>query len=77
MVRRHHRCHRSLAWLTPDSPHLRHVSAPLAEAGISILYQSSYFTDFLLVKSSDFERASAIFRGQGCESDDDAHSRRS
>ncbi|KLT42669.1 hypothetical protein CC85DRAFT_285393 [Cutaneotrichosporon oleaginosum] len=52
-----------------DSPHLRHVSAPLAEAGISILYQSSYFTDFLLVKSSDFERASAIFRGKGWNCD--------
>ncbi|BEJ10691.1 hypothetical protein CspHIS471_0101130 [Cutaneotrichosporon sp. HIS471] len=52
-----------------DSPHLRHVSTPLAEAGISILYQSSYFTDFLLVKSSDFERASAIFRGKGWNCD--------
>ncbi|BEI85607.1 hypothetical protein CcaverHIS002_0510080 [Cutaneotrichosporon cavernicola] len=52
-----------------DSPHLRHVSAPLAEGGISILYQSSYFTDFLLVKSSDFERASAIFHGKGWNCD--------
>ncbi|RXK35772.1 hypothetical protein M231_06958 [Tremella mesenterica] len=48
-----------------DSPHLREVSAPLAKAGISILYQSSYFTDFLLVRSSDFVRASEIFAGQG------------
>nr|ODN92340.1 hypothetical protein L204_05439 [Cryptococcus depauperatus CBS 7855] len=48
-----------------DSPHLRHVSSPLARAGISILYQSSYFTDFLLVKESDFERASEIFTEQG------------
>lgn len=50
-----------------DSPHLRHVSAPLARAGISILYQSSYFTDFLLVKASDFDKASLIFAEQGCE----------
>ncbi|ODO05097.1 hypothetical protein L198_01784 [Cryptococcus wingfieldii CBS 7118] len=48
-----------------DSPHLRHVSAPLARAGISILYQSSYFTDFLLVKESDFEKAAGIFSQEG------------
>ncbi|KAK4688294.1 hypothetical protein P7C73_g1819, partial [Tremellales sp. Uapishka_1] len=48
-----------------DSPHLRHVSAPLAKEGISILYQSSYFTDFLLVKEEDFERTSRIFASQG------------
>ncbi|ORX37131.1 hypothetical protein BD324DRAFT_650742 [Kockovaella imperatae] len=48
-----------------DSPHLRHVSAPLAKAGITILYQSSYFTDFLLVKEADFDKASAIFAGHG------------
>ncbi|WVQ84389.1 hypothetical protein IAT38_006541 [Cryptococcus sp. DSM 104549] len=48
-----------------DSPHLRHVSAPLARAGISILYQSSYFTDFLLVKESEFEKAAGIFARQG------------
>ncbi|WVQ73309.1 hypothetical protein IAR50_002877 [Cryptococcus sp. DSM 104548] len=48
-----------------DSPHLRHVSTPLARAGISILYQSSYFTDFLLVKESDFVKAAGIFTQQG------------
>ncbi|ORY22035.1 hypothetical protein BCR39DRAFT_562461 [Naematelia encephala] len=48
-----------------DSPHLRYVSIPLARAGISILYQSSYFTDFLLVKESDFTRASEIFASEG------------
>ncbi|RSH90866.1 hypothetical protein EHS25_010042 [Saitozyma podzolica] len=48
-----------------DSPHLRHVCVPLARAGISILYQSSYFTDFLLVKASDFDKASLIFAEQG------------
>ncbi|WWC71054.1 uncharacterized protein I206_105007 [Kwoniella pini CBS 10737] len=52
-----------------DSPHLRHVSAPLAKAGISILYQSSYFTDFLLVKESDFEKAHSIFANQGWQVD--------
>lgn len=52
-----------------DSPHLRFVSAPLARAGISILYQSSYFTDFLLVKEDDFDRAAIIFASQGCECD--------
>ncbi|WVQ65411.1 uncharacterized protein L199_003587 [Kwoniella botswanensis] len=52
-----------------DSPHLRHVSAPLAKAGISILYQSSYFTDFLLVKESDFENAKNIFNHQGWQID--------
>ncbi|OCF75343.1 hypothetical protein I204_04198 [Kwoniella mangroviensis CBS 8886] len=52
-----------------DSPHLRHVSAPLAKAGISILYQSSYFTDFLLVKESDFEKARNIFTHQGWQID--------
>ena len=53
--------------LIVDSPHLRHVSAPLSRAGISILYQSSYFSDFLLVKESTFKRASEIFAEQGCE----------
>ncbi|WWD18759.1 hypothetical protein CI109_103214 [Kwoniella shandongensis] len=48
-----------------DSPHLRQVSAPLARAGISILYQSSYFTDFLLVKADDFDKAEGIFAEQG------------
>ena len=56
----------SILGLTVDSPHLRHVSAPLSRQGISILYQSSYFTDFLLVKETDFGKASAIFAEQGC-----------
>lgn len=51
---------------TPDSPNIRHVSAPLAAAGISILYQSTYTGDFLLVKNSDFDRASSIFTLCGC-----------
>ncbi|WVQ96291.1 hypothetical protein IAU59_003395 [Kwoniella sp. CBS 9459] len=52
-----------------DSPHLRHVSSPLAKAGISILYQSSYFTDFLLVKETDFEKAASVFASQGWQID--------
>ncbi|WOO83324.1 uncharacterized protein LOC62_05G006852 [Vanrija pseudolonga] len=48
-----------------DSPNIRHVSAPLAAAGISILYQSTYTGDFLLVKNSDFDRASSIFNRCG------------
>lgn len=50
-----------------DSPHLRYVSAPLAAANITILYQSSYHADFLLVKETDFEQASAIFTVHDCE----------
>jgi len=51
-----------------DSPHLRYVSGPLARAGISILYQSSYFCDYLLCKSEDFDKVATIFVSQGCES---------
>lgn len=51
-----------------DSPHLRYVSAPLAAANITILYQSSYHADFLLVKETDFDRASDIFAVHDCES---------
>jgi hypothetical protein len=54
--------------LMADSPHLRMVSGPLARAGISILYQSSHFCDYLLVKQDDFERAARIFVSQGCMS---------
>jgi hypothetical protein len=50
-----------------DSPHLRYVSAPLAAANITILYQSSYHADFLLVKETDFEQASAIFAMHNCQ----------
>jgi hypothetical protein len=54
--------------LMTDSPHLRMVSGPLARAGISILYQSSHFCDYLLVKESDHEQAARIFVSQGCMS---------
>ena len=60
-----------------DSPHLREVSAPLAHAGTSILYQSSYFTDFLQVKEADFEKASSIFAQQGWHIDPGSLSRAS
>jgi hypothetical protein len=51
-----------------DSPHLRYVSGPLAREGISILYQSSYFCDYLLCKSEDFDKVATIFVSQGCKS---------
>jgi len=51
-----------------DSPHLRYVSVPLAREGISILYQSSYFCDYLLCKSEDFDKVATIFVSQGCKS---------
>lgn len=50
-----------------DSPHLRYVSGPLAREGISILYQSSYFCDYLLCKSEDFDKVATIFVSQGCK----------
>jgi hypothetical protein len=51
-----------------DSPHLRYVSGPLSREGISILYQSSYFCDYLLCKSEDFDKVATILVSQGCES---------
>jgi hypothetical protein len=51
-----------------DSPHLRYVSGPLAREGVSILYQSSYFCDYLLCKSEDFDKVATIFVSQGCKS---------
>jgi len=54
--------------LISDSPHLRYVSGPLAKEGISILYQSSYFCDYLLCKSEDFNKVATIFISQGCMS---------
>jgi hypothetical protein len=54
--------------LMVDSPHLRYVSGPLSREGISILYQSSYFCDYLLCKSEDFDKVATIFVSQGCTS---------
>lgn len=41
--------------------------APLAAAGISIFLVSTYDTDYLLLKSPDFERALGVLRGAGYE----------
>ncbi|THV08290.1 hypothetical protein K435DRAFT_641891 [Dendrothele bispora CBS 962.96] len=41
------------------------LSAPLAAAGISILYQSSYMSDFILVKQSRLEEVMALFEANG------------
>ncbi|KAJ7571852.1 hypothetical protein C8J56DRAFT_845220 [Mycena floridula] len=41
------------------------LSAPLAEAGISILYQSSYMSDFILVKESRIQEAMSLFQSAG------------
>ncbi|KAJ6628945.1 hypothetical protein B0H10DRAFT_2160830 [Mycena sp. CBHHK59/15] len=41
------------------------LSAPLAAAGISILYQSSYMSDFLFVKEQRLDEAMALFSAAG------------
>ncbi|KAI0322448.1 hypothetical protein OF83DRAFT_1093360 [Amylostereum chailletii] len=41
------------------------ISAPLAAAGISILYQSSYMSDFMFVKSSRLTEVMAILSSAG------------
>ena len=38
------------------------ISTPLAEAGISILYVSTYETDYLLVKEEDLKKAIKILK---------------
>ncbi|KAG6842048.1 hypothetical protein C0991_003574 [Blastosporella zonata] len=43
------------------------VSAPLAAAGISILYQSSYMSDFILVKESRIQEAMSLLAEAGFE----------
>ena len=44
---------------------LASLSAPLAEAGISVFAISTFDTDYLLVKAEDLERALDILRRQG------------
>ncbi|KAF8915349.1 hypothetical protein CPB85DRAFT_1387826 [Mucidula mucida] len=44
---------------------INELSAPLAAAGISILYQSSYMSDFLFVKKSRLSEALALFSAAG------------
>ncbi|TFK43752.1 hypothetical protein BDQ12DRAFT_718943 [Crucibulum laeve] len=41
------------------------LSAPLAAAGISILYQSSYMSDFIFVKESRLQEAMNLFASSG------------
>ncbi|TFK22318.1 hypothetical protein FA15DRAFT_596298 [Coprinopsis marcescibilis] len=44
---------------------VRELSAPLAAAGISILYQSSYMSDFIFVKESRLQDALSLFNTAG------------
>jgi hypothetical protein len=44
---------------------LASLTAPLAEAGISVFAISTFDTDYLLVKAEDLERALDILRRQG------------
>lgn len=44
---------------------LASLTAPLAEAGVSVFAVSTFDTDYLLVKAADLERAVQALRGQG------------
>jgi hypothetical protein len=44
---------------------LASLTAPLAEAGVSVFAVSTFDTDYLLVKEKDLEAAVAALRGQG------------
>jgi hypothetical protein len=44
---------------------LASLTAPLAEAGISVFALSTFNTDYLLVKADNLERAIDILRRQG------------
>lgn len=44
---------------------LASLTAPLAEAGISVFAISTFDTDYLLVKEEDFERATAVLEQAG------------
>jgi hypothetical protein len=44
---------------------LASLTAPLAEAGISVFAVSTFDTDYLLVKEKDFEAAMEALRGPG------------
>ncbi|TDL29810.1 hypothetical protein BD410DRAFT_798298 [Rickenella mellea] len=46
---------------------VRELSAPLAAAGISILYQSSYMSDFIFVKASRLAEAISLLGAAGFE----------
>jgi hypothetical protein len=44
---------------------LSSLTAPLAEAGVSVFAVSTFDTDYLLVKEVDFDRACAALRVHG------------
>jgi hypothetical protein len=44
---------------------LSSLTAPLAEAGISVFAISTFVTDYLLVKAEDLDRAIEALRGHG------------
>lgn len=44
---------------------LASVSTPLAQAGLSIFAISTYDTDYLLVRSGDFDKAKEVLVGHG------------
>jgi hypothetical protein len=44
---------------------LASLTAPLAEAGVSVFAVSTFDTDYLLVKAADLERAVKALHGQG------------
>ena len=46
---------------------LASLTVPLAEAGISIFSQSTFDTDYILVKSADLERARHVLAASGID----------
>ncbi|KAH0587850.1 hypothetical protein H2248_006605 [Termitomyces sp. 'cryptogamus'] len=53
--------------LDTSGARVNEVSAPLAAAGISILYQSSYMSDFILVKESRLQETMSLLAEAGFE----------
>ncbi|KAK2466048.1 hypothetical protein APHAL10511_001690 [Amanita phalloides] len=51
--------------LDSSGARVNELSAPLAAAGISILYQSSYMSDFIFVKESRLQEALDLFANAG------------
>ncbi len=48
---------------------LASIAQPLAEAGIPLFAQSTYLTDYILVKGQDLAKAVTILRGAGHQVD--------
>lgn len=46
---------------------LAHISTLLAEADVGIFVVSTYDTDYILTKSTNYERALAALRAGGCD----------